>query len=50
MISNLKSGRSETYPSIPREIKSILEEGGMRGMLAAWLRDHPELAETPATA
>src|SRR3974390_2770376 len=41
--THLKTGRSEQYPSIPLEIKSIIEEGGMRGMLAAWLRDHAEL-------
>ena len=46
-ITNLKSGRSERYPSLPAEIKSILEEGGMRGMLAAFLRDHPELGQPP---
>jgi 3-isopropylmalate/(R)-2-methylmalate dehydratase small subunit len=49
-VTNVQSGRSERYPSIPPEIKSILEEGGMRGMLAAWLRDHPELAEPPQAA
>ena len=43
-VTNLKSGRSAQYPGIPPAIKSIIEEGGMRGMLAAWLRDHPELA------
>jgi 3-isopropylmalate/(R)-2-methylmalate dehydratase small subunit len=43
VVTNLKSGQSEQYPAIPPEIKSIIEEGGMRGMLGAWLRDHPEL-------
>lgn len=47
IVTNLKSSQSQHYPAIPREIKSILEEGGMRGMLAAWLRDHPELGEVP---
>jgi 3-isopropylmalate/(R)-2-methylmalate dehydratase small subunit len=46
-VTNLRTSRSETYPAIPAEIKSIIEEGGMHGMLAAWLRDHPELAELP---
>jgi len=48
VVINLKSGKSQRYPSIPLEIKSILEEGGMRGMLAAWLRDHPDLGQAPA--
>ena len=43
VVTNLKTHRSEQYPSIPHEIKSIIEEGGMQGMLAAWLRDHEEL-------
>ncbi len=47
-VSNLTTGASETYPPIPAEIKAIIEEGGMRGMLAAWLRDHPELAQPAA--
>ena len=50
VVTNLKTGRSEQYSSIPPEIKSILEEGGMRGMLAAWLRDHPQFGEAPAEA
>jgi 3-isopropylmalate/(R)-2-methylmalate dehydratase small subunit len=43
IVKNLTTDRSEQYPAIPSEIKSIVEEGGMRGMLAAWLKDHPEL-------
>jgi len=44
LVTNLKSGQPAQYPGIPPAIKSIIEEGGMRGMLAAWLRDHSELA------
>jgi 3-isopropylmalate/(R)-2-methylmalate dehydratase small subunit len=44
LVTNLKSGQSAQYLGIPPEIKSIIEEGGMRGMLTAWLRDHPDLA------
>lgn len=44
-VKNLKTERSESYPAIPPEIKAILEEGGMRGMLSGWLRDHPELGQ-----
>lgn len=44
-VKHLRTERSETYPGIPPEIKAILDEGGMHGMLSAWLRDHPELAQ-----
>ncbi|HTK13483.1 MAG TPA: hypothetical protein VL402_06760 [Xanthobacteraceae bacterium] len=47
VVRNLTSGRSDQFPPIPPEIKSILDEGGMRGMLEAWLRGHPELAQEP---
>jgi 3-isopropylmalate/(R)-2-methylmalate dehydratase small subunit len=47
VVRNLSSGRSDQFPPIPPEIKSILDEGGMRGMLEAWLRGHPELAQEP---
>ena len=50
VVIYLKSGQSRRYPSTPLEIKSILAEGGMRGMLAAWLRDHPELGQAPTLA
>jgi 3-isopropylmalate/(R)-2-methylmalate dehydratase small subunit len=45
IVKNLTTNGSENYPALAPEIKAIIEEGGMRGMLAAWLRDHPELAE-----
>ena len=45
VVRNITTDRSEQYPAIPSEIKSIIEEGGMRGMLTAWLRDHPELGQ-----
>jgi 3-isopropylmalate/(R)-2-methylmalate dehydratase small subunit len=48
VVNNLTTGRSEKYPPLAQEIKSIIEEGGMRGMLAAWLRDHPELGQAVA--
>lgn len=47
-VTNLSAGRSHTYPALAPPIKSIIDAGGMRGMLAAWLRDHPELAVPPA--
>ena len=50
VVINLNSSQSQRYPSIPPEIKSILAEGGMLGMLAAWLRDHPELGQAPTLA
>jgi 3-isopropylmalate/(R)-2-methylmalate dehydratase small subunit len=48
IVRNLTTDQSERYPALAPEIKSIIEEGGMRGMLAAWLRDHLELGESAA--
>jgi hypothetical protein len=31
-------------PPIARDVKVIVEEGGMKGLLAKWLVDHPEMA------
>ena len=47
LVINLGNAQSQQYPPVPREIKTILEEGGMRGMLSAWLRDHPDLGHAP---
>ena len=45
IVKNLTTNGLENYPALAPEIKAIIEEGGMRGMLAAWLRDHPELGK-----
>jgi 3-isopropylmalate/(R)-2-methylmalate dehydratase small subunit len=46
-VNNLTTGESRKYPAVARDIKVIVEEGGMKGLLSKWLADHPELA-TPA--
>lgn len=48
LVANLTTGESRSYPAIPPDIKVILDEGGMKGMLAMWLKTHPELAHPPA--
>lgn len=47
-VTNLRSGRSASYPAVAPQIKAVIDAGGMRGMLKAWLTDHPELAVPPA--
>ncbi|WP_296558874.1 hypothetical protein [Pigmentiphaga sp.] len=46
-VIDLTRGETRRYPAVARDIKTIVEEGGMQGLLAKWLADHPELA-TPA--
>ncbi|OWT62076.1 3-isopropylmalate dehydratase small subunit [Candidimonas nitroreducens] len=41
-VIRLAAGESKNYPPISPTVKAIVEEGGMRGMLAKWLEDHPE--------
>ena len=38
-------GATQTYPGIAPDIRTMIEEGGMKGLLAKHLREHPELAE-----
>ena len=46
-VTKLASGEKRTYPPVAPDIQVMIQEGGMRGMLAAHLRDHPELAVAP---
>ncbi|OWT80414.1 hypothetical protein CEY04_03120 [Achromobacter sp. HZ28] len=41
-IVKLATGESKDFPPISPEIKTIVAQGGMRGMLTRWLEDHPE--------
>jgi 3-isopropylmalate/(R)-2-methylmalate dehydratase small subunit len=41
-VSKLATGEEKDYPPISPDIKTIVAQGGMRGMLARWLEDHPE--------
>ena len=46
-VIRLADGEKRTYPPVAPDIQVMIQEGGMRGMLAAHLRDHPELAIAP---
>ncbi|CAN5728404.1 Isopropylmalate/citramalate isomerase small subunit [soil metagenome] len=46
-VKNITTGESRTYPPMAPDIKAMLDEGGMKGLLSKWLTEHPELA-TPA--
>lgn len=42
-VINNRNGRRLSYPGLPPEVRSIIENGGMKGMLTAHLAAHPEL-------
>ena len=42
------TGERRTYPPLAADVRAIIEEGGMRGMLTKYLQDHPQLATAPA--
>ena len=42
-VKNLTTGESAHYPGLARDVKMTLEQGGMKGLMAKWLEDHPEL-------
>jgi 3-isopropylmalate/(R)-2-methylmalate dehydratase small subunit len=44
LVKNLSRGTEGQFTPVARDIQVMLEEGGMRGMLAAHLSRHPELA------
>lgn len=46
-VADLTTGERRTYPPLAPDVRSMIEQGGMRGLLAKYLEDHPELAEPP---
>jgi len=44
LVCNLTGGATRQYGALAPEIRRMIEAGGMRGMLAAHLEAHPELA------
>ncbi len=48
-VVKLATGERLRYPPIPPEIQAMIENGGMRGMLEQYLREHPELGAAPAS-
>lgn len=44
-VRNVTTGVEKQFPPLPPEVQQIIESGGMQGMLAAHLREHPELAQ-----
>ncbi len=43
-VKNITTGESRRFPPIARDVKTIVEEGGMKGLLAKWIEEHPEMA------
>ncbi|MBV7482965.1 hypothetical protein [Bordetella sp. BOR01] len=44
LVTRLDTADSRHYAGMPPEIRQMVQNGGMRGALAAHLRAHPELA------
>jgi 3-isopropylmalate/(R)-2-methylmalate dehydratase small subunit len=42
-VINLSSGEARRYPPVQEEAQTMLLHGGVKGLLAYWLKTHPEL-------
>ncbi len=47
---NLTQGTQTQFPPMPPILRDLAVNGGMRGVLAQWLREHPEQAVEPTSA
>ena len=47
---NLTRGCDGRFPGLPPVLQEIIAKGGTRGVLAAWLDQHPELVAQPGQA
>ena len=47
VVANLSTGERRTYPPMAEDVRRTVEQGGMRGALAKFLEDHPDLAQPP---
>jgi 3-isopropylmalate/(R)-2-methylmalate dehydratase small subunit len=45
----LETGEKRTYPPLQEEARAMVLHGGVNGMLAHWLKTHPELRESIPT-
>jgi 3-isopropylmalate/(R)-2-methylmalate dehydratase small subunit len=43
-VANLTTGDRHTYKPMAPDVRAMVEQGGMRGVLAKFLEGHPELA------
>jgi 3-isopropylmalate/(R)-2-methylmalate dehydratase small subunit len=43
-IVDLTSGERRSYPPMAPDVRVMVEQGGMRGLLTKYLQDHPQLA------
>ena len=46
-VKNLTQNTVAHYPGLPKDLQDTIELGGMKGMLAKYLTDHPDLAKEP---
>lgn len=43
VVKNLSKNTQATYPGVAEGVKNMVEQGGMLGLLASHLKNHPEL-------
>ncbi len=46
-VADLTTGERYFYTPMAPDVRAMVEQGGMRGVLAKYLADHPELAVPP---
>ena len=44
-VVKLKTGETRVYPPLQEEAQTMLLHGGVNGLLAHWLKTHPELGD-----
>jgi 3-isopropylmalate/(R)-2-methylmalate dehydratase small subunit len=49
LVTNLSTSTGATYQGLPDGVKNMIEKGGMLGLLASHLKNHPELGTVTAT-
>jgi 3-isopropylmalate/(R)-2-methylmalate dehydratase small subunit len=48
-VRNLTQGTQARYAGVAAGVRNMVEQGGLRGLLEAHLRNHPELAVAPTS-
>lgn len=47
-VRNITQGTEAQYPAMSPILRDLAQNGGMKGVLVQWLKDHPEQAMEPA--
>ena len=46
-IADLTTGEQRSYTPMAADVRVMIEEGGMRGLMTKFLQDHPQLGVAP---